>query len=567
MRTTLFFTLFLWLSATFAASPAPVTAEKEMVVTAQHYATKVGLDVLKQGGNAIDAAVAVGYALAVTHPCCGNLGGGGFMLVRLNDGSTHFLNFREKAPLAATPEKFAKIKLTQGHLKGFSENAYLSVGIPGTVLGLNTALQQFGTIPLKDLMTPAIKLAKEGYVLKPDDARILSYGVEAFRNTDNASKIFLNKGKAYQTGETFKQPELANSLQLIANHGSDVFYHGELAKAISKHSQENMGLITEKDFAEYTITQDKPIQCHYRGYDIITSAPPAGGGITLCQILHIVENFPLADYGYHSAKSTHVMVEAMRYAFADRNTYLADPDFVNNPIEKLNSKIYAKEIAKKIQLNQAGDSKKINKVAPLKEGETTTAYSIIDRYGNAVAVTYTLNNYFGARIVAGDTGILLNNELDDFTLRPGKPNAFGLVQGKVNLIAPGKRPLSSIGHTIIMKDNQLFMVLATPGGSTIPTQLANVITNVIDFGMNIQEAIDAPRFHMQSYPDVIYMEPYTFSADTIEKLMQMGHTLQASSPYGSKRWGAVMGILVDPKNGKLTSGLDSRRPAGLAAGR
>jgi len=538
-----------------AASRPPAISDQSMVVTAQHLATKVGVDVLKAGGNAVDAAVAIGYALAVTHPCCGNIGGGGFMLIRLANGQTHFINFREKAPLAATYDAFKK-----------NQSSYRGVGAPGTVRGLNLALKKYGTLPFNKVIAPAIKLANEGFKLTAGDSMFLQKSADSFLKQKNVATIFTNDGQAYQTGDTLTQKNLAYTLQLIAKKGNDVFYNGAIADKIAAASKKNNGLLTKKDLQQYNVEELSPIVCNYRGYEIITAPPPSAGGITLCEMLNITEGYPIKDWGYRSAKSTHYTVEAMRYAFADRNTKLGDPNFVNNPTDKLISKEYATYIRKKIKDNTAAESATIGTVTPIKEGQNTTAYIVVDRKKNCVAVTFSLNSFFGARVIASDTGFFLNNHLYDFTLEPNKPNAFGLIQGQQNIIEPGKRPLSSMAPTIIAKDGKLFMAITTSGGSSIPTILLLAIQNVIDFHMDIQHAVDAPRFHMQWLPDVIFIEPRTLSPDTLKILVNMGHTFQHSSAHGDDYWGALAGILVDPKTGKITGAVDSRRPAGLALG-
>lgn len=574
IRLTLLITNLLITFQAIAATLPPATSQHAMVVTAQRDATKVGVKVLQQGGNAVDAAVAIGYALAVVHPCCGNIGGGGFMLIRFPNGKTTFINFREKAPLGLTAKMYVDKKgelkqtLSRGHEGGSGKIAkpYLAVGIPGTVMGLNTVLTQYGSQPLSTLMQPAIHFAENGFRISPFGARILAYGAESFQDDPVIAKIFLTNGQPPKPGDIVVQKNLANTLKKIAKDGTKAFYNGDIALDIVKHAQASGSVISKQDFEQYTIGEMQPIRCNYRGYDIITSPPPSSGGVTVCEVLNIVNGFSLKEMGFHSAAATHVNVEAMRYAYADRNAHLGDPDFVDNPTAKLISPVYAAEIRKKISPNKATDSRTIGFTAPQLEGNNTTAYVVVDKNGMAVSVTYTINHYFGARIMAGDTGFFLNNELDDFTLKLGVPNAFGLIQGKANIIAPGKRPLSSIAPTIITKNGILFMVIGTPGGSTIPSQLIQVIENVIDFDMNIQQAVNAPRYHMQWLPDNIFMEPFTFSADTQNVLNKLGHKLKPGSPYGTTRWGAVTAIQVDAKTGELQGAMDARRPAGLAKG-
>lgn len=566
------FLLFIH-SFSFAASLPPSEGKSCMAVSAQHYATQVGLDILKKGGNAIDAAVAMGYALAVVYPCCGNIGGGGFMLIHLANGKNIFLNFREKAPLAIKTSLFLdkqgnviQDKLSGGHVGGVLRQPYLAVAIPGTVLGLNTALQKYGTMDLATVIKPAINLARIGYQLQPGDIEILKTGTESFKTQSNVATIFLNKGNAYQAGEKLIQPNLANTLEEISKQGSKVFYRGKIAREMVKASQRQGGVISMQDLARYSVEELKPITCTYRGYTITTSPPPSSGGITICEILNITEKYPLAQFGFHSAAATHPTVEAMKYAYADRNSWLGDPDFVKNPVDKLISKNYAAEIRKKILPNKATPAQKIGFLKSQPEGHNTTAYVVIDKAGNAVSVTYTLNDYFGAKVIAGNTGFFLNNEISDFTIKPGTANSYGLVQGEANVLKPEKRPLSSMSPTLISKNNQLLFLMGTPGGSTIPTQLISFIQNIIDYKMNIQEAENSPRFHMQWLPDFVYMEPFTFSHDTQQILEKMGHKFKLGSPYRTLYWGSITAIATDPEKHKVYGAVDARRPTGSAAG-
>lgn len=553
-----------------AASLPPVVGKSSMVVSAQHYATEAGQKMLDQGGNAIDAAVAMGYALAVVHPCCGNIGGGGFMLIRFADGRATFINFREEAPAGINSKMFNTKEsanwLSGGHLSGQAEKPYLAIGVPGTVKGLNTALKKYGTMPLAHVMQPAINLAEYGYYLTDQDVAILSSAEPEFRREPNVVREFLSHVKSFKVGQLFIQKDLANTLRKIAKSGTDEFYHGDLTKIMVNDIRKHGGVITLKDFEDYSIEEMKPISCQYRGYDIITSPPPSSGGVTICETLNIIENIPTKQLSYHSALGVHYLIEALRYSYADRNSYLGDPDFVKNPTEKLISQSYADKIFQKIKKDRAGDSSKIGFTAAKSEAENTTAFVVVDKEGNAVSVTYTLNGYFGSKEIAGRTGFFLNNELADFTLKAGEPNSFGLVQSDKNLIGPKKRPLSSIAPTIITKNGHLVMVMGTPGGSTIPSQLIGVIINVLDFGMDIQLAVDSPRIHMQWLPDKVYLEPFTLSQDTEKVLQKMGYELITGSPYGTPRWGAVMAIKVDEKTGKIFGAVDSRRPAGLAIG-
>lgn len=541
------------------ADAEPVQAPHAMVVTAQHLATKVGVDILKAGGNAIDAAVAVGYALAVVQPCCGNIGGGGFMIVHLASGEDVFLNFREKAPLAATPTMFqddnGKV------IDGLSSSSWKAIGIPGSVMGLNAALAKYGSMSRAEVMAPAIRLAEEGYVLRKGDVKILHTSTDKFRAHPNAAEIFLNDGQPWQVGDRLVQKDLADTLKRIAKLGNPGFYEGPVAEALVEASQSHGGLFTMRDFDNYSVEWRQPIDCKYQGYEIISAAPPSSGGVTICEILQIVEPYPLHEWGYASTKATHYIVEAERHAFADRNTYLGDPNFVDNPIAELLSAAHADEIRSHIQPHQATPSSEVEGSLGDPEGMHTTHYSVVDSQGNAVAVTYTINYLFGMGGIAGDTGFFLNNEMDDFTAKPGVPNGFGLVQGVINQVEPGKRPLSSMSPTIVLKDGELFMVTGSPGGSTIITTALQTILNVVDFGMNMQQAVNAPRFHHQWLPDVVMVEPGYLTAETRNELEAMGYSFKQRPS-----WGAAEAILRSPQTGMLEGATDPRRAAGLAAG-
>lgn len=541
------------------AAAKPVLAKQAMVVTAQHLATQVGVDILKQGGNAVDAAVAVGYTLAVVHPCCGNIGGGGFMVLHLAEGKTMFLDFREKAPLKATPTLFQD---TEGNVvKGRSTHSYLGVGVPGTVMGLNTALATYGSMSRKQVMTPAIKLAREGFVLTAGDVNILHTRSEDFAKYPNVANTFLNHGKPYEVGDRLVQPQLAHTLALISKEGSHAFYRGRIAQAVVKASKENGGLLSMEDFADYTVNWAQPIACGYHGYTIMSAPPPSSGGTTICQILQLIQPYPMKKWGYGSVKAIHYLVEAERRAFADRNTYLGDPAFVKNPISELLSPKHIAQMRASIEPDRATPSSEIKGSLGADEGQHTTHYSIVDAKGNAVSITYTINYLFGLGQIAGDTGFFLNNEMDDFTAKPGVPNSFGLVQGRVNQIEPGKRPLSSMSPTIVLKDGKLFMVTGSPGGSTIISTTLESILNVVDFGMNMQQAVDAPRVHHQWYPDVVLIEQGLLTPKTQTALKDMGYRFKEMTS-----WGADEAILLNPKTGLLEGANDRRRPAGLAAG-
>lgn len=560
--------LFTCLSG-YSAFPAPATSSKEMVVSSHAYATNIGTTILKQGGNAIDAAVAVGYALAVVHPCCGNIGGGGFMLIRFPNGKSTFINFREKAPAHISVKQFIDKQgnviydyLSTGHMNSGLTKPYLAVGVPGTVMGLNTALAKYGTLSLPTVMKPAIELADKGFTLLPSDAALFQLQEVNFRKEPNIAAIFFKNDHSYQAGQRFIQKNLAKTLKIIAVGGTTAFYQGDIADKIVAASSARGGVLTKEDMANFSISELSPLECDYKNFHIITTPPP-GSGVTVCEALKIMEPYPLAQYGFRSAMGSHYIVEAFRFSYADRNQFLGDPVFVKNPVSKLLSTDNIQKIHNRIKPNVATPSSYIHFTT---EGANTTGYVIVDKRGTAVAVSYTLNDYFGAKVIPGDTGFFLNNTLADFTIKPNAANNYGLIQGCPNIIAPNKQPLSSMAPTIITNNNQLYMVVSTPGGSTIPSQLVNVILNVIEYGMNISEAINMPRIHMQWLPDKIYMERFSFSPDTQSIMEKMGYVFQLGSPYGTPTWGAVAGILVDPITHVLTGAMDSRRSSGTANG-
>jgi gamma-glutamyltranspeptidase / glutathione hydrolase len=556
-------------TSVFAASPAPAKGEHGMVVTAQHLASEVGIEVLKKGGNAVDAAVAVGYALAVVYPNAGNIGGGGFMTIRFKDGKSTFLDFRERAPLAATKTMY--LDKDGKPVKGASLDGYLAVGVPGSVAGLEMAREKYGKLSRQDLMAPAIGYARDGFILNQGDAASFAGSADRLAKDPAAAAIFLKPdGKPYGIGERLVQPDLAASLAAISERGTDAFYKGAIADAIVKASGAKGGILAKPDFEQYAVRELKPVTCTYRGYEITSSPPPSSGGVIICEILNVLEGYPLSYLGAGSAETVHVMVEAMRYAYVDRNSALGDPDFVDNPVSKLLDKAYARDIRDKIDPFRAGVSQDLMPKG-FGESKETTHYSIIDDEGNAVAVTYTLNGSFGAGVVADGTGILLNNEMDDFTQKPGVPNLYGLVQGEANAIQPKKTPLSSMSPTVVAKDGKPFMVIGSPGGSRIITITLEAIVNVIDHGMNIQEAIDAPRIHHQWLPDKVYVEPFGLSPDTEKLLAGMGYHLDLAD----QTWGQAAGILVGGKSlaeiekgggARYNGAIDSRAASGEALG-
>ncbi|MEQ4532272.1 MAG: gamma-glutamyltransferase [Mixta sp.] len=538
----------------------PVRAKQGMVASVDATATQVGVDILRQGGNAVDAAVAVGFALAVTHPQAGNLGGGGFMLLRTASGRTTAIDFREIAPARASRDMFLD---KQGNADSkLSLTSPLASGTPGTVAGFALAAQKYGTLPLSKLVQPAVELARKGIIVNDALADDLNtYGKEVLLSHDNSKAIFFKPdGTPYQKGERLVQANLAHSLSLIARQGADAFYKGEIADQIAAEMAQHGGLINKADLAAYRAVERQPIGGNYRGYEVFSMPPPSSGGIHIVQILNILENFDLAKMGFGSADAMQVIAEAEKYAYADRSEYLGDPDFVKVPWQALTSKAYAKSLAQQIDLAKARPSDRIKpgKLAPY-ESNQTTHFSVVDKAGNAVAVTYTLNTNFGSGIVAGSSGILLNNEMDDFSARPGTPNVYGLVGGEANAVQPGKRPLSSMSPTIVVKDGKTWLVTGSPGGSRIITTVLQMVINSIDFGMNVAEATNAPRFHHQWLPDELRVEK-GFSPDTLKLLSAKGQNVKVLPAMGS-----TQSIMIGP-DGTLYGASDPRTVDDLTAG-
>ncbi|WJV52482.1 gamma-glutamyltransferase [Prodigiosinella aquatilis] len=564
-----------------AASIPAVEAKNGMVVSSQHLASQVGIDVLKMGGNAIDAAVAVGYAQAVVNPCCGNIGGGGFMTIHLANGKNTFINFRETAPAAATAKMYLD---ADGNVKkGASLYGYLAAGVPGTVLGLETARKEYGKLSREQVMAPAIKLARKGFILTRYDTDILDTTVKRFKQDPEAARIFLRPdGSPLQPGDRLVQTDLANTLQAIADQGPDAFYKGKVPQIIADAAKKGGGILTSADFANYKVTETAPISCTYRGYKFVSSPPPSSGGTTMCEILNIVEGYDLKSMGFNSAQSVHILTEAMRHAYMDRNTYLGDPAFVKNPLDRLLSKTYAAEIREKIKPQDATPSTQVKPGAAPHEKLETTQYSIVDNQGNAVSTTYTINGRFGAGVIAPGTGFFLNDEMDDFTAKVGAQNLYGLVQGERNAIAPGKRPLSSMSPSLVTKDGKIFLVLGSPGGSRIITITLETALNIIDYGMAPQEAVDAPRIHHQWLPDKVYYEQRGLSADTLNLLKERGYDMVEQTPWGaaelimvglpgaagvsSASSGNDAAVSGKVREGYLYGANDSRRPSGAAIG-
>ena len=536
----------------------PVVARQGMVSTQETLATQAGLDVLKEGGNAIDAAVTVGFTLAVTLPRAGNIGGGGFMVIHLAKNNQNIaLDYREKAPLAATKDMFLDENGEVDSQK--SRFSYLAVGVPGTVAGLILALEKYGTISLERALQPAIELAENGFTVTQDLYNSLLFAKMKFSRASQEI-FFANDKLPIKVGELLIQKDLALSLKLIATQGEKAFYQGTIADALVKEMQNHGGLITKEDLANYEPVIREPVKGNYRDYEIYSMPPPSSGGIHLIQMLNILEPLQLKERGHNTASTIHIMAETMKLAYADRSKYLGDSDFVPVPISGLISKAYATKLRDKINLENATPSTEILPGNPLvfDESNDTTHYSIMDKYGNAVANTYTLNFSYGSGITVPGTGILLNNEMDDFVAKPGVPNAFGLTGGEFNAIAPEKRMLSSMTPTIVIKDGQVFLVTGSPGGSRIITTVLQIIVNVINFQMNIAEATAAARFHHQWLPDKLYVEK-ELNQDTINLLQEKGHELVSRRAMGSTQ--SIMKI-----DNYLYGASDPRRREALTIG-
>jgi len=565
------FSFLLWLTIPGSASTQPVHAPHAIVVSVHELASRTGAEIMRAGGNAVDAAVATGFALAVVHPVAGNLGGGGFMLVRMADSKVHFIDFREKAPAAATPNMYLD---PRGDVTDDTWIGYRSIGVPGSVAGLVYAETNFGRLSLPAVIAPAIKLARAGYVLTWQEAR-------AMRNDKYLSKfsesrrIFQRDGNYYEQGEVFRQPELARTLERISSNPDD-FYHGTMARELAASIQKGGGLITADDLAQYAVKERTPVEGSYRGYEIISAPPPSAGGTVLLEILNILEGYDLARTSNRSAESVHLITEAFRRAFYDRAEFMGDPDFSKIPVAQLIDKRYAAAWRESIDPAHASASKDLKRPGifneleqyakeyagpvAMRESPHTTHYSVMDAEGNAVAVTTTLNDWFGSRVTAEGLGFLLNDEMDDFAAKPGVPNSDGLIQGPANAVGPGKRPLSSMAPTIVLKDAKPFLVLGSPGSSRIITTVANTLIGVIDYGMNIQQAVNAPRFHNQWMPDVLSLEEW-FSPDTVKSLEQMGYTIRFGVGKGDEwrgYWSDAECIAVDLKTGERLGASDGR---------
>ncbi len=570
---------FLWLIACpvvlapliASASPQPVHAQHGMVVSTHELASRAGVEMMQAGGNAVDAAVATGFALAVVHPAAGNLGGGGFMLVRMADGKTHFIDYRETAPAAAKPDMYLD---AQGKvIEDASIIGYKSIAVPGSVAGMVYAEQKYGKLGLKQVMAPAIRLARDGYALSWSEARDLHD--KYLSQFPESRRVFQRDGNYYQPDEIFRQPDLARTLERIAVKPDD-FYHGNLARELAAAMQKGGGLITAADLAHYGVKEREPVIGTYRGYEIISAPPPSSGGTVLIEALNILEGYDLAKMSDRSSQSIHFVIEAFRRAFFDRAEFMGDPDFAKIPVAQLVDKKYAAAWRDSIDADRASVSKDLKRPAVFSEleqyaaahpqpreyheGQHTTHYSVVDAEGNAVAVTTTINDWFGSHVTADGLGFLLNDEMDDFSSKPGVPNSDGLIQGGANAIGPGKRPLSSMTPTIVAREGKPFLVLGSPGSSKIITTVANVLMGVVDYGMNIQEAVDAPRFHNQWLPDILYVEHW-FSPDTVQDLQKMGYHVQVGLREGTDAgsyWSDAECIQVDPRTSERLGASDYR---------
>jgi len=565
---TAFFVLcHLFLSPTFAASHVdesnaiiryntiyhPVIGKGGMVSSQRTLSSQIGAEILRQGGNAVDAAVATGISLAVTLPRAGNLGGGGFMLIYLKEqGKTIAIDYREMAPAAAHRDMFLDENGNVDNQK--ARFSHQSSGVPGTIAGLAHALKEYGTMSWKEVVAPSIRLAEEGILVTYDLAENLkSRHKWLTANAATAKAYYKANGIPYEPGEILVQPDLAWSLKQLAKFGPDAFYHGEIAKKIAAEMQANDGLITLDDLANFKVAERDPIRTGYRGYEVVSMPPTSSGGVHVIQMLNILEHFPLSEMGYGSADSIHAIAESMKFAYADRSEYLGDPDHFDVPIEGLTSKEYGKVLANKINLSKAIPAREIKPGGPAPyESPDTTHFSVMDAFGNAVSNTYTLNFSFGSGIVIPGTGILMNNEMDDFSSKPGTPNGFGLIGGEANAIAPTKRPLSSMTPTMIFKDNRPYVVTGSPGGSRIITTVLQVLVNVMDHEMNIAEAVNTPRIHHQWLPDRLELEP-GFSPDTIKLLEAKGQNVSQGRTMGS-----VQAIMAE--GGMFYGVSDPRRP-------
>lgn len=527
-----------------------IRTKNGMVVSASEIASRVGVQILKKGGNAVDAAVATELALAVTFPAAGNLGGGGFMVIRLNDGTTTTIDYREKAPFAAHKDMF--LDENGNFVPELSQSSILGVGIPGTVAGVIYALEKYGTMKLADVIQPAINLAEDGFPLERWTAQTLSSAFRSLEKYESSMKVFSKNGEPYKEGEIFRQPDLTKTLKAIRDKGHDGFYKGWVADAIVAQSDKMNGIITHKDLEKYQAVEREPLKGTYKDYQIISMGPSSSGGTALIKMLNILENFDFERSDFSSSKYYHALIQSMKYAYADRAEHLGDEDFYPVPKKWLISKEYAKEIFQKIT-DSATPSDEISAGIPFNESDETTHYSVYDRFGNAVSTTLTINSLYGSKIVVDGAGFLLNNEMDDFSAKPGVPNQFGLLGSKANSIEPGKRMLSAMTPTIVLKDDKPVLIVGSPGGSTIITSVLQVVMNVIEFNMNLREAVDLPRIHHQWKPDLLEHEPFALNSDTEIKLKEKGHIIGRQRSLGR-----IEAILIDQQNGYIYGKSDGR---------
>jgi gamma-glutamyltranspeptidase/glutathione hydrolase len=548
--------LFTSLPSTQAASRPPVRGKHGMVASVSEIASQVGVEVLKRGGNAVDAAVAVGLALAVVWPAAGNFGGGGFMMIRLANGKATAIDYREMGPAAAHRNVYLDDK--GEYIKESSTYGHQAAGVPGTVAGLAYALEKYGTRKWAEVAEPARKLAADGFPVWYQLERSLKGASEQLSRYPETKRIFLRDGRPYQAGEVFKQPELAATFERMIKHGPREFYEGRTAQLIEasmRRAGQGKPWMTLEDLKNYRVMEREPLRTTYRGHEIITMPPPSSGGVALIEMLHILERYPLTEMGPGSSAAIHVMVEAMRRAFADRAEFLGDPDFVKVPVAGLTSRAYADKLAASINLDRASSSQEIGHGEPAgRESEETTHFTVVDKDGNVVSQTYTLNDSFGNKVTVEGAGFLLNNEMDDFAPKPGAPNFYGLIQGEANAVAARKRPLSSMTPTIVLKDGKLWFAVGSPGGPTIINTVLQVIVNIIDHGMHLQQAIDAPRVHHQWLPDQITYEPFGLVPDVMRRLQSMGHKLVDKPRY----MGDAEAIMIEDQTGVRLGASDPR---------
>src|SRR5215218_4007134 len=557
--------LVITLNVPASIAREPVRARHGIVASTNEVASRVGVDIMQRGGNAVDAAIAVAFALAVTHPAAGNLGGGGFMMIRLKDGRTTAIDYREMAPGTAHRDVYLDKNGNLIEGEGGSLVGYRAAGVPGTVRGMELALKKYGSGKLtwSQLLEPARQLAGRGFTVTHSLERSLYGNREYLEKYAETKRIYLKGGQFYNEGELFRQPELAATFTRLQRFGPNDFYEGETARLIIADIKRNNGLMTMDDLRGYVAKERTPVRGNYRGYEIISMPPPSSGGAVLIQMLNILEGYDLSKLEASSSERYHLMAEAMRRAFADRAEYMGDTDFVKVPIAGLIDKGYAATLRSTINTERASNSADVRAGRPAGyESEETTHFTVVDAEGNAVANTYTLNNSYGSAAVAKGTGILLNDEMDDFAAKPGTPNMYGLIQGERNAVAPKKRPLSAMTPTIVLrKDGSLWFTAGSPGGPTIINTVLCVITNVIDYEMNIQQAIDAPRIHHQWLPDELVGEPFGLSGDTQRALTARGHTLAKLRYLGDAE-----GIMIEEKTGMRLGATDPRRSDGQAVG-